>query len=217
MRHLRATAFVLAAALAVMLLGGLAACGSSEPSEDGSPTAGASAASSPAASATKTYRNDEYGFSMEYPESYELVHFEATMASGATAPILQVGFFNFEGPMLGEEPLEGLAVAVYKLGRRRSPEEVRQMEEGFRGLVDPQLEALENVIVVEPLEAAEIGGVPGFTVSYSHAFEGTELQDLVYLLVEGQHQYELKAQWVASPGHEVDPQLEAAVMSFKVD
>ena len=217
MRHVRGTAVVPAAALAVMLLGGLTACGSSKPSEGGSPTAGASTASSPAASATKTYHNDEYGFSMEYPESYELVHFEATMASGATAPILQVGFFNYEGPLVGEEPLEGLAVAVYRLGKRRSPEEVRQMEEGFRKLVDPQLEALENVTVVEPLEAAEIGGIPGFTVSYSHAFEGTEVQNMVYLLVEGQHQYELKAQWVASPGHEVDPQLESAVMSFKLD
>ncbi len=64
MRHVRGTAVVPAAALAVMLLGGLTACGSSKPSEGGSPTAGASTASSPAASATKTYHNDEYGFSM---------------------------------------------------------------------------------------------------------------------------------------------------------
>ena len=54
MLHLKSTAFLLIAALAVMLLGGLTACGSSEPGEDSSPTA----------SATKTYRNDEFGFSM---------------------------------------------------------------------------------------------------------------------------------------------------------
>jgi hypothetical protein len=205
-RHLKFIAIALTAALALALVGGLAACGSDEPNGDGSPTA----------DSTTTYRNDEYGFSMTYAESYEQLQYEVGNTGGASS-VFRVGFFDTEGTMVDGQPVDGLAVSVYDLRSEVAPEEVPQLEEEFQAVLSSMLSGFENAAVVDPLEAVEINGVPGFKFSYTYTSDGTAMRASTFFLVKGQYEYQLTAQASMDRWEEVSPELEAAAMSFTVD
>ena len=66
-------------------------------------------------------------------------------------------------------------------------------------------------------KAIEIEGVPGFMQSYEHTKGGIQMRYMNYDLYAGRRVYDLSAMAPAARWDELSPDLEAALLSFKVD
>lgn len=211
MRATRDVAVTLAVVLVLGLVTGLAACGSSdETATEGRPD------STQTAGGTTTYANDDYGFSITYPERYEQGDSTSASEAGSDA-VFSVGFADPGGTVIDDMAVDGLQVAVYQLTREVAADEVPGLEAEFQGVVDQMMAGLENGTITDQLGAVELNGVPGFGFGYTYTSDGTDLRASTFFLVQGSLEYQLTAQASLEKWDGMATELEAAAMSFTVD
>jgi hypothetical protein len=190
----------------------LAGCsGSVSVDGDGSPSAddGGSTA------ATRTYTNEEYGFSITYPEQLE--QGEPAKGSGADgSSVLDVVFADENGPIVADRYVNAAQVSVYELAREVDPAEVPDLESELQGVVDEIMASLPNSEVVEPLTGTEVNGIPGFALKYTFAVEGTEITAVTVFLLNGANEYQITAQAASADWEQMKDGLESTVSSFTV-
>lgn len=213
MRHTRITSMALLLALTLVAGAGLlSACGSSD--ESGAPGAGGT--SGDEATGATAYRNDDYGFALEYPAGWK--QSEATSASEAGSDAaFSVAFADPDSTVVDDVATDGVQVAVYELTREVAPEEVPQLKAEFQGIVDQMMGGLEDGKIKDPLDDVELNDVPGFGFSYTYAYQGTPVRASVFFLVKGASEYQITAQASMDRWNEVAPELEATAMSFRAD
>ncbi len=201
-RTLPAAALLLA--VAVLSLG--TACGGSS---GGSPAGGPAQDGGP----TETYTNAEYRFSITCGSA--LTQGDPSEGNGAGA-VFAIAFVDTEGPRAGKAYTDGVQVAVFKLARTVTPDEVRGLEQQVRDTVDERVTSLQSGRVVEPVTRTTVNGTPGFTVSYRFARDGTAVAAVSTFLFSGEYQYELTGQASEASRATVQPVVDAAMASFTV-
>jgi hypothetical protein len=200
-------------ALAVVAMAlALAACSASVSTGDDS--------SSPAAdggttTSTKTYTNDQYGFTITYGDT--LTQGEAAESTGAGgSSVLDVAFADKDGPVISESYVNAVQTSVYELARTVKPSEVKGVKTELQGIVDQIMASLPSSTVVEKLSPVKINGVPGYAFKYTYEEDGTELTAVTFFLFKGKYEYQLTAQAVSSDWEDIKGDLESAVQSFTV-
>ena len=202
-------------ALGMVLVGttaALAACSGSVsvgddagPSDDG----GGSTAT------TRTYTNDQYGFSITYTDRLEQGQpAEGTGAGGSS--VLDVVFADKNGPVVADRYVDAVQVSVYELAREVDPVEVPELESELQGVVDQIMASLSGAEVVEPLTATEVNGIPGFALKYTYQEEGAAITAVTLFLFNGKYEYQITAQATSDDWATMKDPLEATVRSFTV-
>jgi hypothetical protein len=204
------TLFTLGLALAGLTVA-LAACSSSASVDGGGP----SATDSGSTSATTTYTNDQYGFTITYPEQLE--QGEPAEGSGTDgSSVLDVVFADENGPIVADRYINAAQVSVYELTREVDPTEVSGLESEFQGVVDELMASLPDSEVVEPLTGTEVNGIPGFALKYTFVVEGTEITAATVFLLNGAYEYQITAQAASTDWEQMKDDLESAIESFTV-
>lgn len=175
---------------------------SSSPAADGGTT-----------TSTKTYTNDQYGFSITYSD--KLTQGEAAEGTGAGgSSVLDVAFADKAGPVISDRYVNAVQTSVYELARELKPSEVKQVKGELQGIVDQLMASLPSGTVVEKLSPVEVNGVPGFAFKYTYEEGGKELTAVTFFLFKGKYEYQITAQAVSSDWDAIKGDLEAAVQSF---
>jgi hypothetical protein len=175
-------------------------------------------ASSPAAdggttTSTKTYTNDQYGFSITYADRFTQGEpAEGTGAGGSS--VLDVAFADKDGPVIADRYVNAVQTSVYELARELKPSEVKQIKSELQGIVDQLMTSLPNGVVVEELSPVEVNGLPGFAFKYTYEEEGQELTAVTFFLFKGKYEYQITAQAVSADWESLKGDLESAVQSF---
>lgn len=204
------TLFALGLALAGLALA-LAACsGSVSSGDDGSASDDGGTTTS-----TKTYTSDQYGFTVTYSDRLEQGEpAEGTGAGGSS--VFDVVFADKSGPVVTDRYVNAVQVSVYELAREVDPAEVPDLESELQGVVDEMMTSLSTAVIVEPLSAVEVNGVPGFALKYTYTEEGTDITAVTYFLFNGRYEYQITAQATTADWETMKGDLEAAVQSFTV-
>ncbi len=203
MRMRTRRSLVSAAALGcVLLLVTLAAgaCGS-----DG-PTAGNGTA--------KTYTDPDYGFSFEYPADWRLQEGDSSDVTAGGSATTSVGVFDPEGAVADDTYVDLAQTSVYELNitvdESMMPDIQAEVEQVIASL-ESQATDLETI---EALSETEVGGMPGFKVTYSFTKGGEPVTSTLYFLFSGSIEYQLTLQAATKNWEANAPVFDALVSSF---
>jgi len=195
---------VTAAALA------LTACSAEVSTGDDS---GSPAADGGTTTSTKTYTNDQYGFTITYADRF--TQGEAAEGTGAGgSSVLDVAFADKDGPVISDRYVNAVQTSVYELAREIKPSEVKGVKSELQGIVDQLMASLPSGVVVEKLSPVEVNGMPGFAFKYTYEEEGEELTAVTFFLFKGKYEYQITAQAVSADWESLKGDLETAVQSF---
>jgi hypothetical protein len=164
---------------------------------------------------TKTYTNDQYGFSITYGDTFT----QGTAAEGTGKggdSVLDIAFGDKGGPVVSDRYVNAVQVSVYELARSVKPAEVEQIEGELQNIVDQLIASLPGSTVVEQLSPITINGVPGFAFKYTYTEGGKEMTAATFFLFKDNHEYQITAQAVTSDWDSLKGELERAVQSFTV-
>lgn len=164
---------------------------------------------------TKTYTNNQYGFSLTYDPVFTQGESTGGQQSGSGSE-LDIAFADTGGTKIGGKYVDCIQVSVYKLARAVKPAEVPELKKEFEGLVDDLMGGLSSASVAEPLRLAQVNGVPGFRFAYTYTEDSVAIAALTYFLVKGEVEYQVTGQASQENWPALSPKLEAAVKSFTV-
>ena len=137
-RMRRWLALSLAVAAAALALAACSAEVSTGGDESGSPSADGGTTTS-----TKTYTNDQYGFSITYADRFTQGEpAEGTGAGGSS--VLDVAFADKDGPVIADRYVNAIQTSVYELAREIKPSEVKQIKSELQGIVDQLMTSLPS-------------------------------------------------------------------------
>jgi len=203
-RWLALSLVVAAAALA------LTACSAEVSTGDDS---GSSSTDDGTTTSTRTYTNDQYGFSITYADRFTQGEpAEGTGAGGSS--VLDLAFADKDGPVIADRYVNAVQTSVYELVREIKPSEVKQVKTELQGIVDQLMTSLPSGVVVEELSPVEVNGLPGFAFKYTYEEEGRELTAVTFFLFKGKYEYQITAQAVSADWESLKGELESAVQSF---
>jgi hypothetical protein len=188
---------VLALALIAMLVS-LTACGDDSSSSTGK----------------KTYTDQKYGYSFEYPGDWKLEEGGAADISAGGSSAASVGVYDPEGAVAEDTFIDMMQVSVYELNV--TVDESLMPE--IKGEVEAVLENLENqaggLDTVVPLAEAELGGMSGYSVTYSFAKNGAPVTSTLYFMFSGDVEYQLTVQAADENWQADQPTFDAILDSF---
>ena len=142
----------------------VAGCSASVSMGDGSSPAGNDGGTT---TSTKTYTNDQYGFTITYSDT--LTQGEPVAGTGAGgSSVLDVVFADKSGPVVSDRYVNAVQTSVYELARELKPSEVKQIKTELQGIVDQLMARCPGATVVEKLSPVKVNGVPGFAFKYTY-------------------------------------------------
>jgi hypothetical protein len=164
---------------------------------------------------SKTYTNDQYGFSLTYDTVF--VQGESTGGTtGGSGSLFDIAFADPSGAKIGGKLVDGIQVSVYKLSRVVKPGEIAGLKKEFQDLVTQLLGSLNGAQTTQPLSLTQVNGVPGFKFAYTYTEEAVDVTAISYFLIKGQYEYQVTEQASKENWAALSPQLQAAVDSFTV-
>ena len=190
----------------------LAGCSASVSTDDSSSPSSSDGGTT---TSTKTYTNDEYGFSITYVD--KLTQGEPVAGTGAGgSSVLDVVFADKDGPVVSDRYVNAVQTSVYELARELKPSEVKQIKAELQGIVDQLMASLPTGTVVEELSPVKVNGIPGFAFKYTYTEDGKDLTAVTFFLFKGKYEYQITAQAMTDQWDAIKGDLEAAVQSFTV-
>jgi hypothetical protein len=184
--------------------GSVSVGGDSSPSSDGGTT-----------TSTKTYANDQYGFSITYSDQFTQGEPVAGTGAGGSS-VFDVVFADKDGPVVADRYVDAVQVSVYELAREVKASDVPELKSELQGIVDQMMSSLPTAKVVEELSPVEVNGVPGFALKYTYTEEDTPITAVTFFLFSGAYKYQITAQATSADWETMKGALEAAVKSFTV-
>jgi hypothetical protein len=208
--HRTRSLIALGLALAALTLA-LAGCsGSGGGGDDSSPSSDGGTTTS-----TKTYTNDQYGFSITYSDQFTQGEPVAGTGAGGSS-VFDVVFADKDGPVVADRYVDAVQVSVYELAREVEASDVPELKPELQGIVDQMMSSMPGAEVVEELTETEVNGIPGFALKYTYTEEDTPITAVTFFLFSGQYEYQITAQATTEDWATMKEPLEAAVQSFTV-
>jgi hypothetical protein len=196
---------VTAAALALTACGGSVSIGGSSPT----------ASSGGTTTSTKTYANDQYGFTITYSDRF--TQGEAAEGTGKGGDsVLDIAFADKSGPVVSDRYVNAVQTSVYELTRAVKAAEVPQIKSELQNIVDQLMAELPGSKVVEKLSPVTVNGIPGFAYKYTYTEGGKDLTAATFFLFKDKYEYQITAQAVTSDWDTLKGDLQSAVQSFTV-
>ena len=140
--HRTRSLIALGLALAALTLA-LAGCsGSGGGGDDGSPSSDGGTTTS-----TKTYTNDQYGFSITYSDQFTQGEPVAGTGAGGSS-VFDVVFADKDGPVVADRYVDAVQVSVYELAREVKASDVPELKSELQGIVDQMMSSMPTAEVV---------------------------------------------------------------------
>ncbi len=194
----RRSAVVVFGLLTVALVVSLAACGGS--SSDGS---------------VKTYTDDKYGYSFEYPDDWKVEEAgEADVSAGAVAAG-STGVYDPEGAVAEDTFIDMMQVSVYELNVTVDESTMPAIKTEVETVVASLESQAGDIQTVAPLADAKVGGMDGYTVTYSFDKSGAPVTSALYFMFSGNLEYQLIVQAAEGNWEANQPIFEAILDSFE--
>ena len=165
-------------------------------------------------SGEKTYTDEKYGYSFEYPGSWKLEEGGTADISAGGSSAASVGVYDPEGAVAEDTFIDMMQVSVYELNV--TVDESLMPE--IKGEVEAVLETLESqaggLDTLVPLAEAEVGGMSGYSVTYSFTKNGAPVTSTLYFMFSGEVEYQLTVQAADENWQADQPTFDAILDSF---
>jgi hypothetical protein len=171
---------------------------------------GATGESSPA---SRTYTNDQYGFTMTYDGQFAEGETKASSPSG-DGTVFEVVFPDKNGPTVGGKYTNALRISVYKLANVVKPDQLPKLKKELSGAVTEYVVSLSGGKIDRPLEDVTVNGIPGFSLDYGFTEDDATLKTVDYFLYKGHYQYTLEGMAASQDWEALKGKLEAAFQTF---
>jgi hypothetical protein len=172
-----------------------------------------SVGSEPSPTGPVTYTDDEYGYSITRDAMFSEGTVKDVSASAGNA-VAEAIFADENGTLASGSYLDAILVTVYELARSVTPAEVPDLKAEMQEMIDDLLASLSDAKVVQPLTETEVGGVPGFAVTYTYEDLGKELTAASFFLFKDKYEYQITTQSVTERWDELKGRFQDAVQSF---
>lgn len=168
---------------------------------------------SPSPTGPVTYTDDEYGYSITRDAMFSEGTVKDVSASTGNA-VAEAIFPDENGTLASGSYLDAIMVTVYELARSVEPAEVPDLKAEMQGMTDDLLASLTDPKVVQPLTETEVGGVPGFAITYTYEDLGKQLTAASFFLFRDKYEYQVTTQSVTARWDELKGKFQDAVQSF---
>jgi hypothetical protein len=166
-------------------------------------------------SGDKIYTDPDYGFSFGYPADWQLQQGDSSDVTAGGSATVSVGVFDPEGAVADDTYVDLAQVSVYELNvtvdESTMPEIQAEVEQVLGSLEDQTA----DIQIVEALSETEVGGMPGFEVTYSFSKGSAPVTSTLYFLFDGSIEYQLTLQASTDNWEKNTPVFEALVSSFE--
>ena len=196
----RLASVALLVCLLMLAMVGVAACGSGggESSSD-----------------LKTYTDADYGYSFQYPAGWELKKGGTADVTAGGSAVSSVGVYDPKGAVAEDTYIDLAQVSVYKLNVNVD----QSMMPDIRAEVEQVLASLESqspdMKTVERLSETNVGGMPGFQVTYSFTKNGAPTTSTLYFLFKDNLEYQVTVQAATQNWQAKQAVFKALVASFR--
>ena len=141
---------------------------------------------------SSTFRNQLYGFTLEYPQGY--VTAQASPAPKGAAMKYSVVFADPKGTTVNGQLIDAVSVAVYKLNRAATPEAIAKHTADFKALVQQILGANKQVRLAGPPTTVQVNGSTAFSVTYTYKVGDADVGAITYLIPHGDYAFVVTGQ-----------------------
>lgn len=204
-KKIRSAMLLVATLVLVGLLGfNASACGSSEKN-----------GGSGAQVEFKSYTNETYGFTFQYPKDWKLQEGAAAEVKAGSGAKVSVGVFNPRGAKAGDKYIDIMQVAVYELRVSIDESMMPDVKTELQGVL-AQLEAQSPDMNMEgDLTQTTVNGMPGFIITYTFDQDGEPATSTLYFLFQGAIEYQVSVQAATKNWQSLKPLFDTMVASFK--
>jgi hypothetical protein len=163
----------------------------------------------------QSYADKTYGYTFEYPAGWKLHEGDgATITAGAAAKG-NVGAYDPKGSHSGGSYDDVVEVSVYELtvtvDESMMPDIKTQIQQIFGNLASQE----GNWKALDSLTDTKVGGLPGWTISYSFDSDAGPAYCRFYVVFGGALEYQLLVQASTKNWEADQPLFDAFVASFK--
>ena len=163
--------------------------------------------------ASRTYTNDQYGFTMTYDGQFAEGEAAASSPS-SSGTVFEVVFPDKNGPTVGGNYTNALRISVYKLAHVIKPAQLPKLKKELSGAVTEYVVSLSGGKIDRPLEDVTVNGIPGFSLDYGFTEDDATLKTVDYFLYKGHYQYTLEGMTASQDWEALKGKLEAAFRTF---
>lgn len=197
MRHMRRKIALVFAAAALAIAS--AACGGTTGSDESNaePT---------------LYTNALHGFTLYYGEPLGVVTMDAPAGE-----VYSIAFADKEGTLVDDKVANGLRVSVLELEKPMKPGDVKKYEEGIAQAVEGIVAGLPEGKATGEVTTLTLNGAPAFVVDYEVSISGEPGVGRLYVVIKGEKEYHLTLQAVTADWEKLEPVMEKAARSFRLD
>jgi PsbP-like protein len=200
----RSPALILLLALLLTAIG-LTACGSG--------SSGSSTTVGPGD--TKTYKDAAYGYSFEYPASWQIQTGAGSDVTAGGTSAGGVGVFDPKGAKTGSTYVDLMLVSVYKLNATVNDSNLPQVKSEIETVLKSLESQATDMKQEKPLAQTTAAGMNGYDVTYSFTKDGTPCTSTLYFLFDGNVEYQLTTQASNDNWATDQPIFDAMIASFK--
>ena len=137
----------------------------------------------------KTYTDATYGFSFQYPATWQISDDTSTDATAGATAGGRVAAYDPDGVSANDIYLDLLMVSTYKLTVTLTDADIPSLESEIRTVLDGLESQAVNLQVISPLAQTQIGSLLGYTAMYTFDKEGVPCTSTLYFLFKGDMEY----------------------------
>jgi len=165
-------------------------------------------------SETKTYVDEDYGYSFQYPGDWIVQQggtADVTAGSGSEGG---VSVYDPDGAVAGDYYIDLFQVSVYELAVAVEESMMSEIKSEVESMLN-DLEAQGGWTRTEDLSDASVNAIDGYRVTYTSTTDGTPTTSTFYFLFAGDLEYQLTLQAATENWEEKQPEFEAIVAGFQ--
>jgi hypothetical protein len=164
---------------------------------------------------TKTYTDDTYGYSFEYPSSWEIQQGDTADVSAGSASAASVGVYDPKGAVAEDTYIDMVQISVYELTVVVDESVMPEIKTEVEGVLDSLEDQAGDLTTLEPLTEVTLGGMKGYKVTYSFAKNNAPVTSTLYFLFSGDKEYQLTVQAADTNWEAKQETFSALLASFK--
>lgn len=165
-------------------------------------------------SETKTYVDEDYGYSFQYPGDWIVQQGGTADVTAGSSSEGGVSVYDPDGAVAGDYYIDLFQVSVYELAVAVDESMMSEIKNEVESMLN-DLEAQGGWTRTEDLSDASVNAIDGYRVTYTSTTDGTPTTSTFYFLFAGDLEYQLTLQAATENWEEKQPEFEAIVAGFQ--
>jgi hypothetical protein len=141
-----------------------------------------------------TYTDPKYGYTFQYPATWEIDSGTTTDVTAGGSATSGVGAFDPNGTVANGIYVDLMVVSTYELNITVTDSMIPGLESEIQGVLSSLQSQATDAQVVSPLAPTEAAGLKGYSVTYTFTKDGVPTTSTLYFLFKGNLEYQLSTQ-----------------------